>query len=695
MKHTKSVLQVAVSVVVVLAFAAPPVATAGDAVKGASGNVIADSGFRPNPGGFAFENWGGDQYPYSDLTGNDAVALFGDRVCARFDGNNCVPTAAAKTWLEQMNEMMKGGHCEGMAALSAAFYVKQETPADFGGKEAFQLSPKDDALMSTISAYFATQALEPVQSVTSSTREWPLQKIVDSLVASLKSGKDYPTLGIYGEAGGHAVTPYKIEQLAPGSYRVFVYDNNYPGAEKYIDIDASQNRWSYAGAALNPSEDPAPWQGAAGDMDLTQLSVRYEPLTCPFCGSHQPPRSPAPKPPVPSHPRQPSKPSDSYSVITPSRCSQVQATRKKDKKQLSRGKNGAKNEIPGATMARLRGSRGCYVRLPANEQYDLALIDDGRPVTGLAQLFVFALGQVYGVSNLQLGANTSQSFSLGQMGFSYQAGGTQRPTIVYATDTTGPNAYYEVSGFEIHDGYSFNAETNDEGAVTFSDNDPDLDSFDIDGEVIGETATEEVHLEDLSASDKGEVELEVEDDGDVDVDIDSDADGTEDEKDLDDDNDGAPDASDKDDDNDGIADAQENEDEDHDGTPDALDADDDNDGTPDASDADDDNDGTPDAQDDDSADGEAAASADSEDTDHDGTPDASDADDDNDGTPDAQDADDDNDGAADAEEDEGAQDDSDQGDAEGGGEEEGASSEGDDASDDSQDDGGGDDQGEE
>lgn len=243
------------------------------------GKVLADNGFRPKPGGFGFENWGADQYPQSDLTAEDAVALFGDRVCARFDGQKCVPTPSAKLWIKEMNQMMKGGHCEGMAAMSAAFHVKTEKPSDYGAPVPFSLKPKDGELMRTISTYFVTQALEPVQSVTGKTRSWTLQAIVDFLVRTLSTGQDYPTLGIYGADGGHAITPYQVIQRGDGLYRIFVYDNNYPGAENFVDIDVKRNRWVYAGAALNPSEPASPWEGGAGTMDVTLLSDRYQPLS--------------------------------------------------------------------------------------------------------------------------------------------------------------------------------------------------------------------------------------------------------------------------------------------------------------------------------------------------------------------------------------------------------------------------------
>ena len=88
----------------------------------AEGETLVDSGF-------SFPNWGGDEHPSSELTPNDLVRLFGERVCVRWDGDDCVPTPGAMLWLEQQNAAMKGGHCEGMAALSRAFHVATENPS--------------------------------------------------------------------------------------------------------------------------------------------------------------------------------------------------------------------------------------------------------------------------------------------------------------------------------------------------------------------------------------------------------------------------------------------------------------------------------------------------------------------------------------------------------------------------------------
>ena len=638
------------------------------------GQVVVDSGFRPKPNGFSFENWGGTDHPASKLTPADAEYLFGEQVCARRDDDACVPTPGAQMWIDEMNKSTEGGHCEGMAALSAAFYLKDEKPDDFGAGQAFDLTPKDGVLLRTISTYYSTQALEPVQSATGATRQWSLQQIVDHLVTTLKSGSDYPTLGIYDEGGGHAVTPYKITSNGKGVYRVFIYDNNYPGAEKFIDVDVPQDAWIYSGAALNPKEDAAAWQGGAGSMDVTLLSQRYEPLQCPFCGTQtgpgktpgsNPPKPTPPKPtppkPTPTQPnstrapvppnrptRAPASAPNGYTMYTPSPCSQVQAVGRNSKQSLRMGTKGVENQIKGASMQPMRGTRGCFVRLPNDQQYDVRLVDQAgaptpaatRPSTPAGrqpttQLTVFTPGKVYSVSDVALRPGVAESFSFSPGDFSYQAGAKQNPTLRVASGGEGPNGYYEVSGFALSAGREFGARDTDDGRVAFNNDDPEIDDFDIRAEVVDEDDSKSYEFDDVDVGDNGQALIAVEEDGELDMDIDSDSDNQSDEADNDDDNDGTADSADQDDDNDGLADA---EDKAYDTDADAADAAAEDDGfnaddtdpneADDAADKDDGDeaDDTADEADEDAADGPGEKSAQVDDSDDEAGADESDAD---------------------------------------------------------------------
>lgn len=505
-----------------------------------SGEVLVDSGFRPNPHGFSFENWGGDEYPNSNLNVDDAVNLFGDRVCARWHGDHCVPTPATRLWLEQANEMMQGGHCEGMAAMSSALFVKEEDIADYGGAEqVYALKPKDTELMRTISEYFVTQALEPVQQRTSEIRRWPLKRKIDFLVEKLKSKEDYPTLGLYSSEGGHTVTPYKVEETREGSVRIYVYDNNYPGAEKYVEVDTLKNRWRYAAGAVNPKQDAAPWQGGAQAMDITPLSLRMDEFACPFCGGHAPPSAPRPEH-APSQPRKPSVISASITVATPSRCSQVVVTRKKDKKQLTFGEESGKDEIDGAVIMPTRGGTGCTVQLPSSDEYDVSLVDDGKPVTKpTTSVSLFSAGTAYSVSNVQISANTTQTLSVGSKIVTYVAGGDQKPTVRVAGDKTGSNNLVEITGVVLHDGKAFSAGEDKLGRLALHDTDPEEDSYDIDVEEVDESESKHVDFDKVHVARSGSALLSFGVSGTVELKSDSDSDGIDDSEDSEDNSDSA------------------------------------------------------------------------------------------------------------------------------------------------------------
>ncbi|MBU3704505.1 MAG: hypothetical protein FGM42_09075, partial [Ilumatobacteraceae bacterium] len=61
-----------------------------------------------------------------------------------------------------------------------------------------------------------------------------------------------------------------------------VYDSNWPGRNRYVDVDLANDKWSFSFAGDDPANDPNIWSGGAGDMDLTPFEAREG--TCPFCG---------------------------------------------------------------------------------------------------------------------------------------------------------------------------------------------------------------------------------------------------------------------------------------------------------------------------------------------------------------------------------------------------------------------------
>jgi len=527
---------------------------------GKAGEVAADTEFRPKPNGFRFENWGGGELPQGGLTADDTRCLFGDQVCARFEQGKCVPTPAAKVWIAAMNKMMAGGHCEGMAALSSALFTGHEKAQDYGAKSAFEIDTSNVQALRTISTYFVTQAIEPVASKTQKTRAMSLTEIVATLAKAMQTRTEGYTLGIYGADGGHAITPYAVEDLGKGRYWIHVYDNNYPGVSNHIEIDLNADTWSYAGAALNPAQKAAPWTGNSGSMDLTPLAWRLEPLLCPFCDDPQPvqqlqgclakktpasPKKPAVKSPQKPSAKSPKKPSvrdvgETILVYTDADCDGLSITDKKTKKQLRSQNNALVNEIPGAFLMTLRGTPGCYAQLPASGDYEFSIGGVAEQAAKPVAVTFTRPGMVYSVSDLNVSASDQDVFSINNATFTYTPGEDSQATITVATDDQeGADELYVISDLTLQDGYSFTIGENDEGQFILSSDDPDQEPFDIETTISDEDGDEEYEREDVDLPDTGETVFEIDDDA-------SDDEADDDASDDDADDDASDDASDDD-----------------------------------------------------------------------------------------------------------------------------------------------------
>lgn len=66
---------------------------------------MSDLGFRPQSNGFNFSNYGGEE-PVTNLTPVEIRRMFGDKVCARLEGEECTLTPPAQQWMEQANTDM-------------------------------------------------------------------------------------------------------------------------------------------------------------------------------------------------------------------------------------------------------------------------------------------------------------------------------------------------------------------------------------------------------------------------------------------------------------------------------------------------------------------------------------------------------------------------------------------------------------
>jgi hypothetical protein len=252
----------------------------------ASGAIATeDSGFRPGINGFAFQNYG-DDIATVDLTPAEMQRMFGDRVCACTKDGNCTLTYPARMWMEAAITAMRYGHCEGLAVLSDLIYFSKVNPSGFGGQNAIDLSLKDERLQREIGYWWVTQVTSPGGS--EKIKDSP-NAVLDTLTKSFALGKnadEWWVMGMYlpDGSGGHAITPYAVEDMGNGTSRIMVYDNNWPKNERYVEVNRTANTWRYQ-ASINPNEQSTLYIGNASTktLEIVSISSRLGQQKCEFC----------------------------------------------------------------------------------------------------------------------------------------------------------------------------------------------------------------------------------------------------------------------------------------------------------------------------------------------------------------------------------------------------------------------------
>jgi hypothetical protein len=428
---------------------APATDGSGDAPSSAPGEVVYDLGFTVEQNGFSFENYGGD-IPATNLTEVEMRRMFGDQVCAQVNGDQCILTPPAQQWMEQQNDSMSGGHCEGMAVLSLMMYTNQISPSDFGGSVASDLDINDEALQREIAYWFTTQATDPTQS--SVIRGTPME-ILDYIEKMDANGETY-TIGIYKEdfSGGHAITPIGVEDKGDGLYAVLVYDNNYPGQTRELYIDSRDNSWTYE-AAINPQVESEVYSGNAdtGTLDLTPTSSRLGQQQCSFCGGSSNSSTGGGKFAVVGQ---------SFNEIYLDGEGHILIT-DNDGNRLGYVDGKIVNEIPGASYSAYRmGASGNapepVYTIPAD--MDVTVEINGSTLTeeSLTDLVMIGAGFSIGVEGIYLepGQIDTAYFYPSEETIAYETKADESPNIVIGVENPDAEAdyYFEVQGADIQGG---------------------------------------------------------------------------------------------------------------------------------------------------------------------------------------------------------------------------------------------------
>ena len=239
-------------------------------------NPVVESGMLMQSDSFSFANFGASA---TDLNFDetDLVAMFGnsDGVCIEGKTDPCVPIAEAAVWARMVNQARQSGHCEGFAVLAASRFEKKETP------ENALLQNEGDVTHGLMRA-FATQFLPEVQQETVKWQQAAPSELIKQLKDGFASQKVPFSMGLYSDAGGHAVLPYALKYLDGDVVRVMVYDSNWPGADRYVDVNVKAETWEFSYSGKDPVTDTAKWSGGLGDIDLTSMDSRVN-AKCPFC----------------------------------------------------------------------------------------------------------------------------------------------------------------------------------------------------------------------------------------------------------------------------------------------------------------------------------------------------------------------------------------------------------------------------
>ena len=252
------------------------------ACGGSKGSSSAPSGpvateLQTSINGWSFPNYPSSEFPDTDFNEADLVSMFGsgDQICVGGVATPCKLTAEASAWARMVNQSRASGHCEGLVAIASTRFNNKETP------DTVKLPTQSESLHAIMRA-FATQFLPEVQDAITVWVNKSLDEKVDELKNSFLTGKLNYTLGLYTEGGGHALLPYAIEYPTPTTPKILLYDSNWPGKNRYVDVDLKAKTWRFSFSGEDPANDPDAWTGGPQDMDLTPLTAREG--TCPFCG---------------------------------------------------------------------------------------------------------------------------------------------------------------------------------------------------------------------------------------------------------------------------------------------------------------------------------------------------------------------------------------------------------------------------
>jgi hypothetical protein len=430
--------------------------------------VVADSGFRPGPNGFTFQNYGAtlsNGAAPTNLTPADVEAMFGKAVCADAVVGKCDLIPEARAWMEETNQAMAGGHCFGFSVGAYLVWQNQVSASAYGAPTINGLAiNKNTSLQSSLARGWVFQTLDSVQAkkVTGTPNH-----ILGELIKLLKPHpSDTYTVTIWKSdgTGGHAVTPYQVDYKGNGQYQVLIYDNNWPGRTRAISFDTNTDTWSYE-AAVNPNDPSALYQGDAKTqtLQLFPTSPGQGTQPCPFCGTVPAQGSTAGTTGA-------GRTAAIYLTGSVTNHSHVLVADQKGR-QLGYVNGRLVNKIPGAHYVLLTSDQDWKNKLepilyvPANQAYTITL--DGTPLTAPDTESIGIIGPSWDVAvndiPMDPGDKDTLTVDPNATTLTYHTTRTQSPTIQAGVSDTRAQYAFVIAGVSSQPGSTINLHIPAEG----------------------------------------------------------------------------------------------------------------------------------------------------------------------------------------------------------------------------------------
>lgn len=397
---------------------------------GGGGTGGTDTGFRAMKDGLPFENYTNDGV--TNMTAVEMKRMFGDQVCGAMTGGTCTLTPQAQQYMDEVNKAMNGGHCFGFSHLALLFHRGTLKPSDFGGASVADLKKDNEKLQREIAYWMAMQFPNPAK--TAFVEKLAPNALITKLKETFAAGTtgELYTLAFFKtemgkQSGGHAVTPYAVEEMGDTA-KILLYDNNFPKAERALEIDTKANSWKYT-ATTNPTEPAGLYTGDAmtASLLLAPVSAAQQVQTCSFCGNAVP-ASMSPQQVVPN--------GDGKVTVTD---------------EMNRKIDDTTNQIPGASTtpvasADLFGKHQPLFSLPGGS--DLTITLDGTGLAAMTEESLTVLGKGYtlAVEGAQLAPGKTDVVKVAKTGdrIVYTTASMQTPTLVLGVEAAGADFEFDI-----------------------------------------------------------------------------------------------------------------------------------------------------------------------------------------------------------------------------------------------------------